>query len=85
MKAKRRKGEQVISSSLDRILTNIEYLPQLYEAITNKTVMEIEYKPYETSLQVTLSKLLYGEGNIAARRAAMNHQQLNLTWEIVFF
>ena len=39
----------------------------------------------ETSLQMTLSKLLYGEGNIAARRAAMNHQQLNLTWEIVFF
>ena len=26
-----------------------------------------------------------GEGNIAVRRAAMNHQQLNLTWEIVFF
>ena len=47
MKAKRQKGEQVISSSLDRILTNIEYLPQLYEAITNKTVMEIEYKPYD--------------------------------------
>ena len=37
IKAKRQKGEQVISSSLDRILTNIEYLPQLYEAITNKT------------------------------------------------
>ena len=28
----------------------------------------------ETSLQMTLSKLLYGEGNIAARCAAMNHQ-----------
>lgn len=53
MKAKRQKGEQVISSSLDRILTNIEYLPQLYEAITNKTVMEIEYKPYDEE-QVTL-------------------------------
>ena len=39
----------------------------------------------ETSLQMTLSKLLYGEGNIAARCAAMNHQQLNLTWEIAFF
>ena len=25
------------------------------------------------------------EGNIAARSAAMNHQQLNLTWEIAFF
>lgn len=47
MKAKRQKGEQVISASLDRILTNIEYLPSLYEAITNKTVMEIDYKPYD--------------------------------------
>ena len=53
MKAKRQKGQQVISSSLDRILTNIEYLPLLYEAITNKTVMEIEYKPYDEE-QVTL-------------------------------
>ena len=48
---------------------------------------DVKMIPYvlETSLQVTLSKLLYGEGNIAARRAAMNHQQLNLTWEITFF
>lgn len=48
---------------------------------------DVKMIPYifETSLQVTLSKLLYGEGNIAARRAAMNHQQLNLTWEIAFF
>ena len=48
---------------------------------------DVKMIPYilETSLQVTLSKLLYGEGTIAARRAAMNHQQLNLTWEIVFF
>lgn len=47
MKAKRQKGEQVISASLDRILTNIEYLPSLYEAITNKIVLEIDYKPFE--------------------------------------
>lgn len=47
MKAKWQKGDQVISSSLDRILTNIEYLPLLYEAITNKQVMEIEYEPFE--------------------------------------
>lgn len=46
MKAKRQKGEQVISASLDRILTNIEYLPMLYEAIVNKQVLEIDYKPY---------------------------------------
>lgn len=53
MKAKRQKGEQVISASIDRILTNIEYLPILYEAITNKTVMEIEYKPFDEE-KVTL-------------------------------
>lgn len=47
MKAKRQKGEQVISGSLDRILTNIEYLPSLYVAITNKTVLEIDYKPFQ--------------------------------------
>ena len=53
MKAKRQKGEQVISASLDRILTNIEYLPYLYEAITNKTVLEIGYKPFDEE-EVTL-------------------------------
>ena len=53
MKAKRQKGEQVISASLDRILTNIEYLPSLYEAITSKTVLEIDYKPYDEE-EVTL-------------------------------
>lgn len=53
MKAKRQKGEQVISASLDRILTNIEYLPYLYEAITSKTVLEIDYKPFDEE-EVTL-------------------------------
>ena len=53
MKAKRHKGEQVISASLDRILTNIEYLPSLYEAITNKMVLEIDYKPFDEE-EVTL-------------------------------
>lgn len=53
MKSKRQKGEQVISASLDRILTNIEYLPVLYEAIVNKTVLEIDYKPFDEE-QVTI-------------------------------
>lgn len=53
MKAKRQKGEQVINASLDRILTNIEFLPSLYEAITNKLVLEIDYKPFEEEV-VTL-------------------------------
>lgn len=39
IKTKRQEGKQVICTSLDRILTNIEYLPLLYEAITNKIVM----------------------------------------------
>lgn len=46
MKARKQKGQQVISASLDRILTNIEYLPILYEAIVNKQVLEIDYKPF---------------------------------------
>ena len=46
MKARKLKGQQVISASIDRILTNIEYLPMLYEAIVNKQVLEIDYKPY---------------------------------------
>lgn len=53
IKSKKRKGEQVISVSLDRILTNIEYLPSLYEAITNKTMLEIDYKPFDEE-EVTL-------------------------------
>lgn len=53
IKAKRQEGEQVISASLDRILTNIEYLPSLYEAITNKLVLEIDYKPFDEE-EVTL-------------------------------
>ena len=46
MKARKLKGQQVISASIDRILTNIEYLPMLYEAIVNKQVLEIDYKPF---------------------------------------
>ncbi len=46
MKARKQKGEQVISASLDRILTNIDYLPVLYVAIVNRQVLEIDYKPF---------------------------------------
>ena len=55
--------------------------------VKNSVTGDVKMIPYilETSLQVTLSKLLYGEGNIAARRAAMNHQQLNLSGEILIF
>ncbi len=53
IRKKRQKGEQVISASLDCILTNIEYLPSLYEAIINKTVLKIDYKPFDEEI-VTL-------------------------------
>lgn len=46
IKTRKKKGEQVISASLDRILTNIDFLPVLYEAIINKQVLNIKYKPY---------------------------------------
>lgn len=47
IKVRKRNGEQVIRASLDRELTNIDLLPMLYEAIVNKQVLEIDYKPYE--------------------------------------
>jgi len=46
MRVRKQNGQQVIKASLDRILTNIEYLPMLYEAIVNKQVLEIDYKPF---------------------------------------
>lgn len=46
IKNRRKKGEQVLSTSLDRMLTNIEMLPSLYEAIVRRQVLSISYKPY---------------------------------------
>lgn len=51
IKAKKHKGEQVLSSSLDIILTNIELLPMFYEAIIDHSVLSVEYKPYEEEVQ----------------------------------
>ena len=53
IKTKKKKGEQVISSSIDRHQTNIKYLPMLYEWIKNRQVLSIDYKPYEEE-EVTL-------------------------------
>lgn len=47
IKSKKLKGEQMISSSIDRILVNIDYLPMLYEAIVNKQRLKIDYKPFD--------------------------------------
>lgn len=49
LKINRRKriGEQMILSSVDRELTNIEFLPNLYEKIRDKKVLRIDYKPYD--------------------------------------
>ena len=44
---RRKNGEQMISSSIDRELDNIHLLPILYEAIRDKRVLRIQYKPYE--------------------------------------
>lgn len=52
IKQKKQKGHQILSSSLDRILTNIELLPSLYMAIINKKVLAIEYRPYEEAPQL---------------------------------
>ena len=44
---RRTDGEQMISSSLDRELTNLHLLPVLYEAIRDKRVLNIQYRPYD--------------------------------------
>lgn len=47
IKDKREKGEQVLTTSMDCMLKNIELLPSLYVAIINKQVLSIDYKPYD--------------------------------------
>lgn len=54
IKNRRQKGEQVLSASLDRMLTNIDLLPFLYDAIINKQVLSIDYKPYEEDVQTLI-------------------------------
>lgn len=48
LKIKQRKsdGSQIISSSVDRELKNLEMLPLFYEAIRDKQVLSIKYQPY---------------------------------------
>lgn len=46
IKSSKEYGNQVLSVSIDRHLKNIEYLPLLYNAIINKRVLEIEYRPF---------------------------------------
>lgn len=43
IKSRKRRGEEVISSSLDRVLTNIGLLPFLHESIVNRQVLLIKY------------------------------------------
>lgn len=47
MKSKRKRGEDVISSSLDKTLKNKEILPLLYQHIKNKNVIEFEYNDFK--------------------------------------
>lgn len=47
IKKNKREGKQILASSLDRMLTNIYFLPFLYEAIIKKQVLSIDYKPYD--------------------------------------
>lgn len=47
IKRRRRKGEQIISTSVERQLKNIDMLPYLYEAIRNHRVLAVRYKPFD--------------------------------------
>lgn len=45
IRRRKRDGEQSILSSADRELKNIELLPVIYEAIRDRKVLRVEYKP----------------------------------------
>lgn len=54
IKQRRRKGEQILSASVDRKLENIELLPFLYESIINKQVLSVTYRAfYENEVSLT--------------------------------
>ena len=61
---RRKDGEQMISSSIDRELTNLHLLPVLYEAIRDKRVLKLQYRPYEEeSVSLTFHPHLLKEHN----------------------
>lgn len=47
MRAKYKRGENIIGSSIDNTLKNKEILPFLYQYIKRKVVIEFEYKEYK--------------------------------------
>ena len=47
IRQRRRRGEQFVSTSVERKLKNIEMLPFLYEAIHSHKVLSVIYKPYD--------------------------------------
>lgn len=51
IKKKKSNKEQIMQSSIDRQLTNIELLPKLYKAIKNKQTLAISYKPFDEEEQ----------------------------------
>ena len=51
IKKRKQKGEQMLSTSIDRNLKNIDLLPILYQAIADKKVLSIKYQPYGEDLR----------------------------------
>lgn len=49
---KKKKGEQIVGVSNDRILKNIDMLPSLYEAIKERKVLAIDYASHYNSSNV---------------------------------
>lgn len=46
IKEKRKKGEQIMDVSTDRMLANIDQLPMLYEVIKQNKSLHVVYKPF---------------------------------------
>ena len=51
IKSRKLKGEQILNTSADRMVHNIEYLPILYQAILDKQVLDINYQPFEEDVR----------------------------------
>lgn len=63
-KKKKSNKEQIMQSSIDRQLSNIELLPKLYKAIKNKQPLSITYKPfYKEEQQITFHPHFLKEHN----------------------
>ena len=59
MKVKRQKGEQVIGTSLDSILTNIEYFHVYFKAYSYAPIQQVHHSPKKITFSPTLTTIKF--------------------------